>query len=389
VTTPWNHVDLSTSLANWRHFVTRAADLRDPVHLALIDGLAESSGTHPVHLERLLALWAHPAGGDAAWSAPAGVFPKRFQPAGTVAIAAPGNLSVATWQAAAEALVCGNRVRVRASGHDPRAAVNLLEALRIAGHAAADRLAPYTFDHGDTDAWREFLADVDVLVALGGDGLPGVRQQVQQAGFLGPIRAHGPRVSAAVVATDALADVAAGLLHDAWLADGRGCLSLRGVWLVGDGDPQETQTLLRQANVDVRASLPLGPLPIAVVACARLAAEEWDFFAARKGHPSCIDRAAGDWLAVHHCQMDCPQAIADAPGGLPVHLVPDLAAVKAGLARLRSPLSSLAVAGPDELVEFAAELSPVRVCAPGELHAPRPWCVPDGQRPCDGLVVPV
>jgi len=377
----------------------RVGDHADPLRAVLLAGIAETSGLHPSSLERLCDLWAQawmPSGPEHLWQRGLGhVAPGSFAPLDTVAVVAPGNLCVATWQAVLEPLLAGCRVRVRAGSGDPLAAQNLAAALALLDPDLAARIETATFDRADPIGWSRWLEGVQALAIYGGDrAVAGVLQLAGEAGYVGRVRCHGEMQSFAVVATESLND--AGLLHalahDALIADGRGCMSLRLVVLVGEltsTQQREVHDRLATALADVALQLPAGAIAPRWRAAQVLSGDAFEF-AAALGH---VDFTRGNdwWLASQWRPCGdrgffAPDSSDLGPGAraLIVRAAPDWPALIALLAPMRGRLSSAAVFAPaalDAARAACAELGVHRTCAPGQLQAPPADRAPDGYLP--------
>lgn len=380
---------------------TRVRDHEDPLRGCLLEGIAETSGLHPSSVDRLTDLWAEawmPPGPDQLLKRGLGHLPpETWRPVEQVAVVAPGNLCVATWQAALEPLLAGCRVRVRSSTGDPRAAVNLLTSLAMIEPELATRIQTIAFDHQDAGAWRAFLTDVDALAIYGGDEAVGaVLQQAGSAGYRGRVRCHGHMQSLAVLQASDLdrPGLAQALAHDALLADGRGCMSLRLVLLVGALTRQQERAFhaaLAEAMAITARALPAGRIAPQWLAQQALEGDAWSFAAAL--NPTSIDLARGVdwWLACAWRGPDAgPTSLAEradlGPGGrgLVVRAVADWPSLTGVLAPWRGHLSSAALHAPTqrEAAQQALDALGVhRVCAPGQLQAPPADRAPDGHEP--------
>lgn len=359
----------------------RVAQDAAPLRRQLTDGIATSSGLHPTSVERLTTLWA------GAWRAPG---PQRLVhhmaagfPVGRVAVVAPGNLCVATWSAIAEPLVAGNVVRVRPGSGDPLAAERWRGALAQLSPEVAERIEIDAFGRGDLARWRQFLREVDTLVVYGGDAaVAAVWRMAGEAGFAGRLRGHGDRRAMAVLHhPDELRARATDLAHDALLADGRGCLSLSTVWLVGDHPRATWQSLheaLAQALDEVATSLPSGSLaePVRAV-CAESQAGHG--FAAALGR-SWLHTGVDAWLATYPTP---DTAVWGSVGrGLVLAGAPDEATLTAWLRPWHGRLSAVAGSPGSALLQA---LAVPKVCTPGQLQAPRADAGLDGHTPLSGL----
>lgn len=395
ITQPINDIELSLAdvIAAIAELAARAARPGDAVYAALLHDLAPSSGVHPASLARLTALWA------AAWQQDglercvrrAGLDRGPWQPLGRVAVVAPGNLCVATWQAVLEPLLAGNRVRVRPGSGDPHAADRLRDALALIAPALAERIEVDAFVRGDVPRWRRFLADAEALAVHGGnEAVAAVLRLAGEAGFAGRVRCHGDLQSCAVVTAPIFADpeafqaFAQDLAHDALLADGRGCMSPRALYALGDHDADRWHAAHRQlafAMDATAAALPAGRLSPALVAHARLDLEAHAFAAAQHCATQWFSEGAGWWLATERQAGRAPAAsLGPACRGLIVRGLADWPAWVAHLHVWRGRLSTVAVAGEPDLEALAALAVP-RLCQPGQMQAPPADRSPDGHLP--------
>jgi hypothetical protein len=380
----------------------RVADPADPLRATLMAGIAESSGLHPLSLDRLVTMWV--AGWqrvdlERAFRRGLGAHPGAFRPIGTVAIVAPGNLCVATWQAIAEAILAGNYVTVRPGSGDRLAAGNFREALRQVDAHLANRMEIQDFARNDRAAWLEWLARADALVVYGGDAaIAAVLRLAGEAGFTGRLRLHGHYESFGVLATEVLADphalrtAAAGWAVDALLADGRGCMSLRALWLVGpvrDEDRQLLQTSLAAAFGRAAELLPAGQLDPGWQARGRLETETHAFAAAQHGDRWLV--RGDDWTILGHHGAIAEGAPALGPGArtLAVYEAADAPDLQRQLLPWRRKLSTASVsldADRDNVLNIVERLGVQRTCQPGAMQAPRADRAPDGHMPLAALV---
>ncbi len=380
----------------------RAADPADPLYAALTDEIAETSGLHATSLAHLVSMWAQ------AWQLPnleralrrgLGPHPAAFRPVGQVAIVAPGNLCVATWQAIAESLLVGNRVKVRASAGDPRAVSNFCNALRLVDAKLADRVQEHSFARGDRAAWLAWLRGADALLVYGGDAaIAAILQLAAEAQYTGRLRLHGHFSSIGVLATDLVAEPAglqaavAGWAVDALLADGRGCMSLRALWLVGpidDAVRQQIRHALAAEFARAAAALPAGQLDPRWEAERQLLLQAHTFDAAVDGG-RWVERGA-DW-AILGTHGPIPAGTPTlGPGGRTLMVYE--AAHAPDLLRQLTPwqrrLSTASMALDDDqhgVLKTLEQLIVHRTCQPGAMQAPRADRAPDGHPPFTGLV---
>ena len=376
-------------------FLTLAERLAaDPELRSLLEaGICDTSGLHPTSLTRLVDLWlgglTANALGHVAESEGGGA------PLGTVAIIAPGNLCVATWQAMVEALVCGNRLLIRPGSGDPRAAENLRAVLARVSGDVAERIEILPFERDDLAAWRAMLARADGLMVYGGDGaVDQVAALAEEAGFKGPMRRHGHGVSLAILPAAILADeaqlrqLAPDLAHDALLADGRGCLSLRALLVEGALPAErwsEIADVLADAMTAVAQQLPQGHIATDLLASRRLLIEEAEFVAATAPGQALLrhDPAAG-WAIVGWPQRRQLAPAALGPGARCLVMLP-LAhrnELGAALAPMERWLSTLAVPRRSIGVGHVALSAGFdRVCAAGQMQAPKADRPTNGYRP--------
>ena len=377
----------------------RAANPADPLHALLTAGIAQTSGLHPASLERLVVLWGqHWQRHELQKALRRGLHghARTFRPVGRVAIVAPGNLCVATWQAIAEALLVGNRVTVRPGSGDPHAADNFARALRHIDPFLADRLEIQRFERGDRTAWLRWLGQSDALLVFGGDEATGaVLQLAGQAQFVGRVRLHGHLQSIGVLSTQLLADpdalrrAAAGWAVDALLADGRGCMSLRALWLVGaidDAGRSLVRSTFATEFASVANELPAGRVDPRWQAQSQLAIESHAFAATVSGE-RWLERGAG-WAILG---TQGPTAAALGPGAraLAVWEATDARDLQRQLTPWQHKLSTASVAlGADRahVRDLLERLGVHRTCAPGAMQAPPADRAPDGHVPFSALV---
>ncbi len=374
----------------------RARNPADPLHGDLTAGIAATSGLHPSSLAKLVALWAN---GWQHFDLERALrhAPEAFQPIGQVAIVAPGNLCVATWQAMAEALLVGNRVSVRPGSGDPDAAGNFRAALRRVDAELADRIQIQEFARGDRAAWSGWLRKADALLVYGGDAaIAAVLQLAGEVGFTGRVRLHGHHQSIGVLAAEQLADpaafcsAAAGWAVDALLADGRGCMSLRALWLVGSMDDAGRallRTTLAAEFARVSALLPSGRLDPAWQARNQLQIEQHAFESAVRAD-RWLERGA-DWAILGTRGPIALDAAVTGPAArtLAVYEARDAEDLARQLAPWRGRLSTVALDVEGEAVrEVLDRLGVHRTCRPGAMQAPRADRAPDGHVPFAALV---
>ncbi len=369
-----------------------AAVTLDPsLRADLAERLAARSGIDAASLRRLLADWT------LGWSRPAMAARARYLvaadrlPVGVVAVIAPGNLPVATFTAAIEALALGCAVRVRPGSGDPDA-VDVLRAL-LAGVAPtlAAEVAAFPCDRDDDDGWRALLGGTSSLVVFGDDAsLAAVRHRARSLGFSGPVRGHGAKLSVALIEHDDVAALAVdpvaldGLLEAAWLADGRGCLSLRSIVVRGaDAASVALYDALVARADDVARRFPEGVVAPHLRAQRRQAIEA-DRLAAALGDGR-LAEGVGWALACRQAPRGALDPRMLGPGARFLRLISVAADAEwpVVLARLNGHLAAVAVpatvqdAARAALAEQLKPLGVARVCAPIALQSP-PFHAHDG-----------
>lgn len=355
---------------------------RDPAlrgHLAAI--VAPASGLHPASVDRLLWHWADGFVADAFLARATQLREEGARGRGPVVIVAPSNLPVAAWTASLEALLLGLSVRLRPGSGDPGGPRALQQLLAEAAPSLGGRLRLVEAKRDDSAAWRAITADASAIVAFGGDPALDAITALAPAGL--PVRRHGPKVSLGLLrggpGSHAEA-VVTGLLEDALLADGRGCLSLRALLVEGSqADAEAWAEALAQAATAIRQRWPAGALDPALLAQARLAAEADAVDAAIAG--GVVVRAAGHAFSAIATPLERGLRLAQlGPGAGLLRLF----ALPPGtdLAELLHPLRhQLAALVTPEVASWQAEptASPLFYarCPPGRMQAPR-WHLHDG-----------
>lgn len=398
----WTEIGQVRELEAISELTSRAADPLDPLRAELIAGIAASAGLHPASLDRLVAMWS------AGWQRPdlerayrrgLGAHPGAFRPIGTVAIVAPGNLCVATWQAIVEALLAGNHVSVRPGSGDPLAAANFKAALQRIDPGLANRLSIQQFERGDVTAWLRWLVAADAVVVYGGDAaIAAILQLASEAGYTGRLRLHGHYQSIGLLTSELLGDpdalrmAIAGWAVDALLADGRGCMSLRALWWVGVLDAAKRAALrVAFAEAFARAAqlFPAGQLAPAWQATARLEAEAHAFVAAQRDD-RWLEQGDGWTILGSHGPIPAgARALGPGARTLAVYEAQDARDLQKQLMPWRGKLSTASVsldADHDGVLGALDRLGVHRTCQPGAMQAPRADRAPDGHMPFAGLV---
>ena len=202
-----------------------------PLTAAEVDRIAHSGGLRAPQVEALVQLWLQGASVGSADERASGPHPAK------IAVVAPGNLFVATWQPIIEGLALGAEVVVRASQRDRDAPDVLRRWLHRAVPELAPRLRCVTFPRDDEGSWRRLLSDVDAAVVQGSstacEDLKGVRDRCSP-GL--PIRAQGHRLSLSLVSGPPSKPLCDRLAFDALVSAGRGCMAPRVVIHRGGGD---------------------------------------------------------------------------------------------------------------------------------------------------------
>lgn len=380
----------------------RTADSSDPLYADLTAGIAATSGLHPTSLTQLVAMWAdgwQRADLERALRRGLGPEIEGRRPVGRVAIVAPGNLCVATWQAIAEAILVGNHVSVRPGSGDPDAAANFQKALARVDEALAQRLTVREFDRGDRVAWARWLAETDALVVYGGDpAIAAVLRLAGETGYTGRVRLHGHFQSMGVLGVDVLANPSAlqaaveGWAMDTLLADGRGCMSLRALWLVGELD-DAGRALLREALAAafarVAALLPAGRVDPGWQARNQLHIENHAFQSA-VGTDRWLERGH-DWaiLGTHGPMPTGAAALGPGARSLAIHEARDADDLLRQLTPWQRRLSTVSTAlgtGRESVLAAIDKLGVHRMCQPGAMQAPSADRAPDGHLPFSALV---
>lgn len=381
---------------------TRVLVPGDPVRVRLLDGVAQTSGLSEASLDRLVAMWADAwqrTDLDRALRRGLGQHPGAFRPVGRVGIVAPGNLCVATWQAILEALLVGNSVSVRPGSGDPQSPENLQQALALVDPQLAARIQIVRHDRADEAAWLSWLGRCDALSIYGGKAaISGLLRLAGLSGFAGRVRVHGHYTSFGVLDVDLIEDevslraIAQAWAVDALLADGRGCMSLRALWLVGPLEPpmrERVREALRWAMTRVALALPPGRLAPEWLAEAALEVETHAFAAAND--PRHWVERGEDWAVLGVAGGPDPRRDAPGPGArvLSVYEARDATELIAHLRPWQGGLSTASVALDADsygILDALEGMAVHRTCQPGSMQAPRADRAPDGHLPFTGLV---
>jgi len=269
--------------------------------------------------------------------------------------------------------LAGAAVLVKSGRDDRLSGPAFQRALEAVDPALAATVVVTYWPGGDAVRENTILGRADVVVASGGD--TAVRALADRV--RGPLVAHGPRVSAAVIGRAATGEAAAlALARDVALHDQRGCLSPHVVWV--EGDAERFAEDLAAALDAVAAQLPLGPATVAERAAARLAAAEAEWAPAAQ-----VRRGAGGTVI-----LDPAPSFRVSPGRRTVRVHP-LADVRA-LPELLPPgrIECLGLAGV-EGAALAARLRArgvSRLCPVGRMQRPRlSW--PRGQQAPLGVLL--
>jgi hypothetical protein len=390
-------MSLSQTLAALDRLAQHAVDPQDPVFHALTANLAATTGIHPTSVARLTELWATHSRAPALRRAVlrAGLDRSDWQPLGSVAIVAPGNVFVATWQVLCESLLVGNRVRIRPAEADPFAAEHFRDALALVDPELAARIELDRFTRGDVARWQQFLHGMDALVVQGSDpGVAAVVQRAGQAGFVGRLRSQGEMVACALIdpetfaADHAFAQMLPGLAHDALLADGRGCMSLRAIHVLGEHPValwSRRHAQLAETMRQTAVALPRGQIGPDRALVAQLALDHAEFQTAQDPDAH-LTRGVDWWLATSpHANLRPGAQLGPGARGLLLQGVGTLSVWLTALQPWRGRISVVAVA-PGVRAESLDSLGIIRLCAPGQMQAPPCDRAPDGHLPLAGLV---
>ena len=379
--------------------------------------LATTSGIEIASVARLLELW--PRGLQLqAWADRLGVLRQLDRtPKGTVALIAAGNMPVATWTAAIELLAFGAGVRIRPASGDPDAAPALRAWLADVEPDLARQIAILPCRRDDLAGWRRLLEGCSAVVVFGSDAATAaVAELARSLGCGGPVRRHGDKLSLGWLEPAAFAALPLALqeawlddaLEAAWLADGRGCLSLRALLVPGpQAAAQDVARRLAARAAAVATRLPPGRLALDLVAARAHALEDDRLDAAMAGGFVASDDGAMRWAVSAVGPARSVVAARDlGPGArlLRVLAVDPATPLERLLAPLVGHLAALAVvaqdgstadvavalardplAAPAATTDAAIRAGFWRVCAPSALQAP-PWHRHDGVPAGDGLV---
>jgi|GEM_PF-2072737 len=385
---------------------------RAPLRRLLLDGLDVSTGIEAASLERLTDLFAEAWSPTALRRAIARAIgdsnalrgpvlrlgsPHRFlaRPAGRVAVIAPGNLPVATWQAMLEPLGAGCELRVKPGSGDPDTPERLRRALGELSPETARRIEVCPFPSDDLDALTRFLADVDVVAVHGSDdAVRAVRATCARACPDASFVAHGHGLSLGWLGREIWQDVsglqlaARAFAHDALLADGRGCMSLRAVLVEGLSRADEAAKLsaaFGEALESCAAELPPGRIDTALLASHRAALEAVRFVpAARVSSGPNLEWSLAVLPAATGLALDTTDV---GPGArhlrvLPVFGPPHLIDALRPLAPHLSTLGVAEAASAQDALRSAAALAGFRrLCPAGRMQAPPADRAPDGRMP--------
>jgi acyl-CoA reductase LuxC len=228
---------------------------------------------------------------------------------------------------------------------------------------------------GDTARDDDALARADVIVLTGGPiALAALRDRLP-----GMVVAHGPRVSAALVARAALADagdVADALALDVAMHDQRGCLSPHAVWV--EGDARGFAHLLARALDTVAERLPAAPAAIEERAAGALLAAEAEWCPGAEVLQGPGGRVVYDEITelrptpgLRTVRVHPLEHALDLPGRLPRGMVECVAVAGVEAASLAGALRARGVS---------------RLCRPGRMQRPRvSW--PRGQHAPLGVLL--
>jgi len=421
-----------------------AATLRGGLPGAMARTLAQSAGLQESSIHHLVGLWAEAfdaeavdsaigdaAAGDAAAGDAAAAGKRRV---GQIGIVAPGNLFIATWQLAIEVLMLGGQAHVRASARDRDAIAVLTALLASLEPAWAQRVTVSHFDRHDAAAWARFVEPLQAVVAQGSDeALRALEVQIRASRPDLPMRCHGHRVSWAVATTAAIVgedgdyadygnqdnpgdrptkqtQLCDSLALDALVADGRGCMTPRALFLIeprvcapqtvgaaptattASHEPSTAAALTRDvvarvgaalAEALVRAAerLPAAEIGMQPAAMRRAWVEEQRFAAAMAGQPVFVKICREYGLIVLGGPAPAALSARDlGPGGrlLVVRAAPVRPEAYDSLCAITSTIGLSKDVDPT-LAEAFKRNGARRCCAVGDMQAP-PWSLTsDGQ----------
>jgi hypothetical protein len=383
----------------------RLADGAHPLRRRLAADLAAATGATPALVdeelarcagqlrrescERLLALeLGDPAALDGFVAVPGTTARRCARAPGLLAVFLPGNVFAAGVTALARALLLRCPAVLKPAAGDPATVPALLHELQAIDPSVTAGVAAWWWRGGDPAVEEPLLAAADVVVAHGDDAaLAAIHARVHP-----PARvvAYGPRVSAVLVAREALAAgadaLAAAVATDVALYDQAGCLSAAVVAI--EGTPAEAEAFgarLAAALADAEARWPAG-----AEARGRAAAVT----AARR--TLAMSEGTREWAA-----PDGAWAVVVAPQPPDVPLPGGRVVVVRPFADLRDVWTSAADEWASQLQAVALAASPARagalaldaaragvarICRPGELQSP-PLAWPQDGRPALGDLV--
>jgi hypothetical protein len=292
----------------------------------------------------------------------------------TMGFIAAGNIAGAGIHEIAIALIAGAGVVIKTASAEP---IFIAEFARTIGEVDKDagrRVEALRWGRERADLTAALVASCDLVVAYGDDATIETLRRPNVVGF-------GSRVSAAIVATEAIGDseveqIAKLLAHDVALFEQLGCLSPHQIFVLCFDDSPAHEFAVRMANAleTISNSMPPALLPIRDAAEIRMVRERtrWRAIA---GEPIELFESRGfEWTAVleRHPEMSEPFKIS--PGFRTVHMtaVHDLAELRRCLAGMTGRIEAMAVAG-DESGEIRSAITQMRipyVCAPGEMQSP-------------------
>jgi acyl-CoA reductase-like NAD-dependent aldehyde dehydrogenase len=298
---------------------------------------------------------------------------RRPPPPGPALVAhvVASNVPALALPAIALGCLAGAAVVVKSGRDDPVSAPAFVRALAAVDPDLAATIVATYWPGGDVAREDAVLSRADVVVATGGDAALAALAPRLGARLV----AHGPRISAAVAATDD----AARLAQDVALHDQRGCLSPHVVYVVGDDrDAARFADRLAGALDALAGRLPPGPAAVEARAAARVHAAEAEWASGARvlaGRGGCV---------IH--ERTAPLRPTHGRRTIRVHAIPGAEAIPALLPP--GVVECVGVAGIDTvpLLDALRERGVSRVCPAGRMQRPSlVW--PRGQLPPLGALL--
>ncbi len=345
-------------LDSWVATVEAFSDPRSPESRALRPALGPSIGLSPGGLEAALGAILGGVGKLPARDMirRAGAFPKDPRKPALVFLA--GNLPALAVQPLLPALALRRPVLLKSPSSEPRFTPAFVAALARRLPAAANAMAVLRWEGGDVRIEAPLLAGAGKVLAYGdSDSIADLRSRSPA-----PVLGYGPRISLAVLGAGIDPEtVAEGLARDIALFDQRGCLSIHGIFTLGD--PEALARALEVALEELAARWPPGPARLEDQAAARQEIETAHLqglrvFELPLGHGAVL--------------IDPEARLKISPGLRIVRIFPvaDLETLPQRLAPWQDRLQGVAMANADSLLSALKALGASRIAPPGKLQHP-------------------